>query len=116
MFMDESKRSSSITESADVLVDENGMAHVLGREKGEEFVDGQTAEQVQPAGSTSDPYHIPDGGLRAWLVVLAVCTTRYFTLNNSTSADTVTMQSACATFTTFGFINAWGVSKQRIPC
>ncbi len=72
--MDESKRSSTtVSESAGASVDENGTAHVLEREKVEEVLDEHTAGQVQPAGSTSDPYHIPDGGLRAWLVVLAVC-------------------------------------------
>lgn len=49
---------------------------------------------------------IPDGGLEAWLVVLAVSTRSHSLVQMLIG---VRLQGYCATFAAFGFINAWGV-------
>lgn len=49
----------------------------------------------------------PDGGLRAWLVVLGV---RLTSETLSTVLSLTCMQVTSGICATFGFINAWGVS------
>ncbi|CAL1705216.1 unnamed protein product [Somion occarium] len=53
-----------------------------------EVDESATTEATSRPVSEYDDSEIPDGGLRAWLVVLG---------------------AACGSFTTFGFVNAWGV-------
>ncbi|CAK5281697.1 unnamed protein product [Mycena citricolor] len=50
-------------------------------------------EKAAPLGGSDDPYlhDYPDGGARAWWIVLG---------------------GACTTFSTFGYVNAWGVFQE----
>ncbi|KAF8753500.1 Monocarboxylate [Rhizoctonia solani] len=53
-------------------------------------------EELKKEGIAQGEDEFPDGGLRAWLVVLGV---NHFPFQSG----------ACVTFGTFGFVNAWGV-------
>lgn len=68
-------------------VDEAAIMQPSEKESLEEGAVKEEAVSLPPL-SAASALNIPNGGLRAWIVVLA---------------------SACATFTTFGFVNAWGV-------
>ncbi|CAE6440208.1 unnamed protein product, partial [Rhizoctonia solani] len=64
-----------------------------GRNKQEHQLSAKTnitpdTEELKTEGAIPDEDEFPDGGLRAWLVVLG---------------------GAFVTFSTFGFVNAWGV-------
>jgi hypothetical protein len=51
----------------------------------------------------------PDGGLRAWLVVFGAS---FYIIRSPFVSDCFLLQSSLATFSTFGFVNAWGVSTK----
>ena len=60
-------------------------------------------ESVQEQAFVEDDY--PDGGLRAWIIVLGVSELTFVTVAHAHKLH----QASLGTFATFGFVNAWGV-------
>ncbi|KAI0761308.1 MFS general substrate transporter [Trametes elegans] len=64
-------------------------------------------EKANAGDAVDDDPDCPDGGLRAWLVIVGVCQSRR---DGKMSANPPrVMQVSCGICATFGFVNAWGI-------
>lgn len=63
-------------------------------------------EKTAPSVDIEAVHNYPDGGMRAWLVVLGVCDP-----SRCSSGYLIGLQVTSGVCATFGFVNAWGVNN-----